>query len=141
MLERLVFFPPTRPASIGPPLTKMVGRFSLAAAMSRPGTFLSQLGSMTSPSNPCASTIASVESAIRSRVTSEYFMPRCPMAMPSHTAMAGNTIGVPPAMATPSFTASASLSRCMCPGTISLNELTTPMSGRDSSSRVRPSAW
>ena len=42
--------------------------------------------------------MASVESAIRSRVTREYFMPMWPMAMPSHTAMAGNSIGVPPAM-------------------------------------------
>ena len=75
MLERLVFAPPTRPASMGPPLTKMVGMLSLAAAMSRPGTFLSQLGTITSASNACAIAIASVESAIRSRVTSEYFMP------------------------------------------------------------------
>ena len=28
-----------------------------------------------------------------SLVTREYFMPTCPMAMPSHTAMAGNTMG------------------------------------------------
>ena len=35
-------------------------------------------------------------------------------------AMAGNTTGVPPAMATPIFTASTILSRFMWPGTISL---------------------
>ena len=64
--------------------------------------------------------MASVESAIRSRVTSEYFMPTWPMAMPSHTAMAGNSTGVPPAARTPAFTASAILSSSMCPGTISL---------------------
>ena len=64
--------------------------------------------------------MASVESAIRSRVTSEYFMPMCPMAMPSQTAMAGNSTGVPPAMETPALTAWAILSRCMWPGTISL---------------------
>ena len=57
---------------------------------------------------------------MRSRVTREYFMPVWPMAMPSHTAMAGKTMGVPPAMATPSFTASTILSRFMWPGTISL---------------------
>ena len=60
------------------------------------------------------------ESAIRSLVTREYFIPICPMAIPSHTAMAGNTIGVPPAMATPIFTASTILSMFICPGTISL---------------------
>ena len=38
---------------------------------------------------------------MRSRVTREYFMPTWPMAMPSHTAMAGNSTGVPPAARTP----------------------------------------
>ena len=120
MLERLVFFPLTWPASIGPPLTNMVGTLILAAAIKSPGTFLSQLGTMTRASNWCARAMASVESAIRSLVTREYFMPICPMAIPSHTAMAGNTIGVPPAMATPCFTAFTILSRFICPGTISL---------------------
>ena len=108
------------PASIGPPETTIAGTLMRAAAINRPGTFLSQLGIMTSPSNWWATAMASVESAIRSRVTSEYFMPTWPMAMPSHTAMAGNMTGVPPAMRTPALTASAILSRCMCPGTISL---------------------
>ena len=38
----------------------------------------------------------------------------------SQTAIAGNITGVPPAMATPIFTASVILSRFICPGTISL---------------------
>ena len=96
---------------------------------------------MTRASKPWASAMASVESAMRSRVTSEYFMPIWPMAMPSHTAMAGKTIGVPPAMATPILTASTILSMFMWPGTISLYELTMPTSGRAISSSVRPSAW
>ncbi len=50
--ERLVFLPLTLPASIGPPLTNIVGIFTLAAAIKRPGTFLSQFGTITSPSNP-----------------------------------------------------------------------------------------
>ncbi len=120
MEERLLFCPFTRPASMGPPDTKMVGMLTLAAAISRPGTFLSQLGIHTSPSKPCARAMHSVLSAISSLVTSEYFIPTWPMAIPSHTAMAGNITGVPPAMATPIFTASAILSRFICPGTISL---------------------
>jgi len=64
--------------------------------------------------------MASVESAMSSRVTSEYFMPVWPMAMPSQTAMAGKTTGVPPATRTPALTASTILSRFMWPGTISL---------------------
>ncbi len=101
------------PASIGPPDTKMAGMFSRAAAMRRPGTFLSQLGIMTRPSNWWAMAMASVESAMRSRVTREYFMPMWPMAMPSHTAMAGNMTGVPPAARMPALTASAILSMFM----------------------------
>ena len=46
--------------------------------------------------------------------------PTWPMAMPSHTAMAGNITGVPPAARIPAFTASAILSSPMWPGTISL---------------------
>ena len=49
--ERLLFFPLTCPASIGPPETNTVGRLSLAAAIRSPGTFLSQLGTIRSPSN------------------------------------------------------------------------------------------
>ena len=114
----------------------MVGTFSRAAAISRPGTFLSQLGIITRPSNWWAVTMASVESAMRSRVTREYFMPTWPMAMPSHTAMAGKVTGVPPAARMPAFTASTILSRSMWPGTISFQELTTPTRGRSSSSFV-----
>ena len=118
----------------------MVGIFTLAAAIKSPGTFLSQLGIHTRPSNPCAIAMHSVLSAIRSLVTREYFIPTCPMAIPSHTAMAGNTTGIPPAMATPIFTASVILSRFICPGTISLKELTIPIMGRLLSSSVNPRA-
>ena len=50
IVERLVFLPFTCPASIGPPLTNIVGTFTLAAAINNPGTFLSQLGTITSAS-------------------------------------------------------------------------------------------
>ena len=120
MLDKDVLCPFTCPASIGPPETKIVGTLILAAAINKPGTFLSQLGIITRASNAWAKAMASVESAIRSRVTNEYFMPLCPIAIPSHTAIAGNTIGVPPAIETPILTASQILSRFICPGTISL---------------------
>ena len=83
----------------------------------------------------------SVESAIKSLEQSEYFIPICPIAIPSHTAIAGNTTGVPPASATPSFTASDILSKFICPGTISLNELTIPIIGFLISSGVIPTAF
>ena len=64
----------------------------------------------------------------------------CPIAIPSQTAIAGKTTGTPPASATPSFTASTILSKFICPGTISLYELTIPTIGFLISSAVKPSA-
>ena len=61
--------PGIRPGIIGPPETKMHGRFNLAAAMSMPGMILSQLSGMnTSASKPCAFSFISTESAISSFV-------------------------------------------------------------------------
>jgi hypothetical protein len=57
----------TRPASIGPPETKIVGMFSRIAAISIPGVILSQFEMQTSASAWCAFTMYSTESAIRSR--------------------------------------------------------------------------
>ena len=86
--------PARRPASIGPPETKMVGMLSRAAAISRPGHVFVAVGDHDQ-------TVKLVghepwprwSRQIRSRVTREYFIPTCPMAMPSHTAMAGNIDG------------------------------------------------
>ena len=134
------FFLPMMPALIAPPETRIVGIFKRAAAIKRPGTFLSQLGTMTKASKAWAIAIASVLSAISSRLTREYFMPSCPIAIPSQTAIAGKTIGTPPARATPCLTASTILSRFICPGTMSFWELTIPMRGFWISSSVNPSA-
>ena len=128
------------PASMGPPLTTMAGMFRRSAAMSMPGTHLSQLGIRTSPSKGWAVAMISTESAMISREGRENLMPSWFMARPSHTAMAGTSMGVPPAARTPALTASAMRSRCMCPGTTSLAALTTPMRGRSISVRVSPRA-
>ena len=72
---------------------------------------LSQLDSATSPSNMWPRATSSIESAITSRLTSEARMPSVPMVMPSEIAMVLNSIGVPPASRTPSFTAAASSRR------------------------------
>ena len=50
-----------------PQVRNSVGLFSEAAAMSMPGTILSQLHMKTRPSKPWAFTIASALPAIRSR--------------------------------------------------------------------------
>ena len=87
-----------RPASMGPPLMKIAGRSSRAAAMSMPGTILSQLGTITMASKAWAVAMTSTESAISSRLPREYFMPTWFMAMPSQTPMTPNSTGVPPAI-------------------------------------------
>ena len=50
ILDRLVSVPLTRPDIIGPPEHTMAGRSILEAAMTMPGTILSQLGTSTMPS-------------------------------------------------------------------------------------------
>ena len=138
---RSIFFPPWRPASIGPPLTTIAGMFRRSAAMSIPGMILSQLGTSTSASKGCAMTMTSIESAISSRLASEYFMPGWFIARPSQAPMTPNSSGVPPAMRTPALTASTMSRRWVWPGTISFQELAMPTSGAPISSSVRPTAF
>jgi hypothetical protein len=96
----------TRPGAIGPPNTKIVGRFSRAAAMSMPGSILSHEQSITSPSKRLARAINSTDAAITSRSGRMACIPR-PWAIPSHGATVLNSAAAPPASRTPSFTHSA----------------------------------
>ncbi len=91
------------PASMGPPLTKMAGIFARITPINMPGTILSQLGMQITPSKQWAVSIVSTESAINSRLGSEYFIPSWPMAMPSSTPMVLNINGTPPASRTHCF--------------------------------------
>ena len=99
---------------------------------------LSQFGISTRASKAWAMVIDSTESAMSSRLGSEYRMPPWFMAMPSQMPMTPNSNGTPPPERTPALTASTMVRRCMWPGTTSLNELTTPMNGRSISSSVTP---
>ena len=138
---RPTFFSPSRPGSMGPPLTKMEGRFIRQAAISIPGTILSQLGMNTTASTGWAVSITSMESAISSREQREYFIPLWFMESPSHTPMVLKVKGTPPALRMPASTALVTLSRCMCPGIKSLLELTTATKGRFISLSVTPRAF
>jgi hypothetical protein len=129
------------PAIIGPPDMIMLGIFSRAAAISIPGTILSQLATKTKASKQWAKATDSMESAINSRVGNEYFMPGLPQIMPSHTPIAGKIRGLPPAVQTPAATASVILFKCICPGMIVLKELHIPIQGFLISSLVIPSAF
>ena len=126
------------PVRIGPPDTITEGMFRRAAAIIMPGTILSQLGMRTRPSRAWPFAMASMESQMSSRLASGYFMPSCPMAMPSQMPIAGNSTGVPPARMMPLLTACATRSRSRCPGISSFCALTTPMRGRSISSFTYP---
>jgi hypothetical protein len=85
-------------------VTTIVGTLQRTAAMSMPGTILSQVPTQTRPSNRCASTISSTASAMFSREGREYRIPSWPIAIPSQIPMVPNSNGTPPAAATPSCT-------------------------------------
>ena len=105
------------PDSMGPPETNTVGMFSRMAALSMPGVILSQLEMHTRASAVCALTMYSTESAMISRLGSEYSIPACPMAIPSSTAMVWNSRATPPAAVICSATISPTFFRCTWPGT------------------------
>ena len=86
-----------RPAAIGPPETNIEGILTRMAAISMPGTILSQLGIKMAPSKAWARSMVSTESAINSREGKLQCMPACPMMMPSSTPMVLNSKGTPPA--------------------------------------------
>src|SRR5256885_13817125 len=75
----------------------MRGRWIRAIAISARGMFLSHPPTQRTPSISCPFTAVSIESAITSRETSEYFMPSVPMPMPSVTVGKPNTCGIAPA--------------------------------------------
>ena len=140
MEERESFPPSLCPASMGPPEINAAGTFTRTAPRSMPGIILSQLPMRTMASKACAFARISTLSAIISREGREYFMPSWPIAMPSHTPMQGTVTGFPPAASTPSETARASSSRCVCPGMMSLCAEMTPTMGFCISESVQPSA-
>ncbi len=108
--------------------------------MTQPGIVLSQPDSATTASNMWPRTTSSIESAITSRLTSEVFMPSVPIVMPSEIATVLNSIGVPPAARTPSFTRSASRRRWKLQGIVSVQVLATPMIGPLQGLVVEPDA-
>ena len=76
--------------------------------MTMAGIVLSQPEMQTSASNMLPRATSSTESAIRSRLTRDVFMPSVPIVMPSVMEIVFNSMGVPPAARTPRFTSSAS---------------------------------
>ena len=102
--------------------------------------FLSHPPMATRPSKPSAPATVSIESAITSRDTSEYFMPSVPIEMPSDTVMVLKMTLFAPAASTPAAAARARSSMCTLHGVTWLHVEQTPTTGREKSSRENPTA-
>ena len=80
--------------------------------MTQPGIFLSQPPIATTPSKPWQEVTVSIESAITSLETREYFIPSEPIEIPSEMVIVLKITPLPPALFTP-FSASLAKS-LMC---------------------------
>ena len=103
--------------------------------------FLSQPPIATTPSKPSQATTVSMESAMTSRETSEYFIPSVPMEMPSEMVMVLKITPLAPPVFTPASAWRASWSMCILHGVTMLQVEAMPICDFLKSSRVKPSAW
>ena len=94
----------------------------------------------TIPSKPWQPTTVSIESAMTSRDTSEYFMPSVPIEIPSEIVMVLNITALPLAWSTPAPAASANLLICMLQGVTMLQVEAMPICGFLKSSLLKPTA-
>ena len=102
--------------------------------------FLSQPPTQTTPSMHCPITATSIESAMTSRDTSEYFMPSVPMPMPSVTVGNPKTCGFAPAAVSAAIARSTSGWIPALQGFIVLWPLATPTIGLSKSPSPKPTA-
>ena len=105
-------FFPKHPGKIVPPYTKTAGRFSRNIAITQPGIFLSHPPNATNASKPSHPTTVSIESAITSRETKEYFIPSVPIEIPSEIVIVLKITAFPPASSAPSAASLANTSIC-----------------------------
>ena len=109
-------------------------------AIMAPGMFLSQPPRASTPSMLCPLQTVSMESAITSRETSEYFMPSVPMAMPSEIVMTPKTCGMAPAALSACSARSANRPSPALHGVIVLRLSATPTIGLSKSPSAKPTA-
>ena len=102
--------------------------------------FLSQPPIATNPSIPSQPTTVSIESAITSRDTNEYFIPSVPIEMPSEIVMVLKITDFPPAASTPLADSLASLSMWTLQGVTWLQVEATPIWTFAKSSFLKPTA-
>ena len=108
--------------------------------MTQAGMFLSQPPMATKPSMPSQPTTVSMESAMTSRETREYFIPSVPMEMPSEMVMVLKMRLLPPAASTPFLDSMASLSMWTLQGVTSLQVEAIPICGLAKSDFSKPTA-
>ncbi|CPL07386.1 Uncharacterised protein [Bordetella pertussis] len=94
-----------------------------------PGMFLSHPPMTTTPSIHCPCAAVSMQSAMTSRDTSEYFMPSVPMDMPSEIVGVPNTWGLARETRMASIAASARRCSPLLHGVIVECPLATPIIG------------
>ncbi len=114
----------------------MLGTLLRSMPIMPPGMFLSQPPMTTQPSIHWPCTQVSTQSLITSRLTSEYFMPSVPMAIPSEMVGVPNVWALPPASWMASTAASASFCRPELQGVMVLWPLATPTMGLSKSDSV-----
>src|SRR6185503_5267681 len=120
--------------------TKIDGTSSRAKAMSAPGMFLSQPPTARTPSIDWPLTTVSIESAITSRETSEYFMPSVPIEMPSATVIVPKTWGMTPASRSAAIARSDSVAIPALQGVRLLWAFATPTIGFWKAASSKPTA-
>ncbi len=118
----------------------MPGTLMRAIAITLPGMFLSQPPTHSTPSISWPCTATSIESAITSRDTSEYFMPSVPIPMPSVTVGKPNTCGIAPSAESAAMARSTSGWMPALQGFIVLCPLATPTMGFSKSASPKPTA-
>ena len=104
----------------------------------QPGIFLSHPPIAINPSYPRQPTTVSIESAITSLETKEYFIPCVPIEIPSDTVIVLNKTPFPPDALIESSTTSESLFKCILHGVTLAPVEATPTRGLVKSSVVNP---
>src|SRR5436309_2913013 len=118
----------------------MPGTLMRAIAIMLPGMFLSQPPTHRTPSMSCPFTAVSIESAITSRDTREYFIPSVPMPTPSVTVGKPNTCGLTPACSRAATARSTSGWMPALQGFMVEWPLATPTIGLSKSPSTKPTA-
>ena len=119
---------------------KIEGIFILAIAIMAPGIFLSHPPIASTPSILWALHAVSIESAITSLETREYFMPSVPIEIPSLTVIVPNIWGIPPDLFIDSSAFRANLFKPILHGVMVLYPFATPIIGLLKSSSLNPTA-